>query len=87
MSAGLPLSLLPDAAQDARARQVHRLYTELPAEDARAAAIGMGIQYLWIDEDDRRAGTGASLARLFARPDLFPPMFQRGDTAVLAVAR
>jgi hypothetical protein len=47
----------------------------------------MHIDYLWIDQDDRAAGTGPALDRLFARPDLFPPMFRRGQTAVLAVAR
>ena len=87
MSAGLPLSQLPDAAQEARVARVHRLFTELPAEEARNEAAALGIQYLWIDDTDRAAPTGASLERLFARPDLFPPLFRQGGVAVLAVAR
>lgn len=87
MSAGLPLSQLPDAAQEARVARVHRLFTELAPEEARNEAAALGIQYLWIDETDRQAPTGPALERLFARPDLFPPMFRQGGVAVLAVAR
>ncbi|MBA3950128.1 MAG: hypothetical protein H0X44_09315, partial [Acidobacteria bacterium] len=87
MAAGLPISLLPAAEHGAAAAEVHRIFAELPPDDAHAAARARGIDYLWIDGDDRRAPTAPALDRLFARPDLFPPLFRAGETAVLAVAR
>lgn len=87
MAAGIPISLLPTPEHDAAAREVHRIFAELPADEAHAAARARGIGYLWLDGDDRRAPTAPALERLFARPELFTPVFRAGDTAVLAVAR
>ncbi|MDQ3068117.1 MAG: hypothetical protein M3R55_00120 [Acidobacteriota bacterium] len=87
MAAAIPISLLPEARHDAISARVHRIYTELDPAAAHAEARAMRIDYLWIDEEDRAAPTGAALDRLLARPDLFPPMYTHGRTVVLAVAR
>ena len=87
MAAGRPISLLPEPGHEAAADHVHRIFTSLPAEEAHAAARDLGIAYLWIDGDDRKAPTAPALERLFNRADLFPPVFRQGDTAVLAIAR
>ena len=87
LAAGTPISLLPEPNQQAEAMQVHAIFTSLPAETAHREARRLGIDYLWIDGDDRKARTAPGLERLFSRPDLFLPVFRQGDTAVLAVAR
>lgn len=87
MAAGIPISLLPTAEHNAQAAEMHRILVELPPEEAHAALATRGVDYVWIDGDDRRARTAGSLDRLFARPDLFAPLFSAGETAVLAVAR
>lgn len=86
MIGGNGLPLIRDH-HDVRMRQVHAILTELPPAEAHARARDLGIDYLWIDRWDREAPTGASLARLFERPELFPPLFRSGSTAVLAVAK
>lgn len=87
MAAAIPISLLPDARHDEMSARVHRIFTELAPEQAHADARAMGIDFLWMDEEDRRASTGPALDRLLARPDLFPPMFRQGNTVVLALAK
>lgn len=87
MAAALPISLLPEQRHHELSARAHRMFTELPPADAHAEARAMGIDYLWIDEEDRAAPSAASLARLEGRPDLFPPMFTQGGTLVLAVAK
>lgn len=87
MAAAIPISLLPEQRHHDLSARVHRIFTELPPEAAHANAAAMGIDYLWIDEEDRAATTSASLDRLERRPDLFPPVFRQGGTLVLAVAR
>ena len=87
MARGKPISLLPEPNQEAEALRVHAIFTALDPEEAHEAARSMAIDYLWIDGDDRRARTAPALERLFARPDLFFPVFRQGETAVLAVAR
>jgi hypothetical protein len=87
MIAAIPISLLPEQRHHDLSARAHRIFTELPPEAAHAEARAMGIDYLWIDEEDRAAPTAPSLARLESRPDLFPPMFTQGGTLVLAVAK
>lgn len=87
MAAAIPISLLPEQRHHELSQRVHRIFTALPADEARAEAAAMGIDYLWIDDDDRAAATAASLGRLETRPDLFPPVFRQGGTLVLAVAK
>lgn len=87
MAAAIPISLLPEARHQEVSERVHRIFTELSPEQAHADAQAMSIDYLWIDEEDLNAPTGSTLARLTARPDLFPTMFQQGRTTVLAVAK
>lgn len=87
MAAAAPLSLLPNPSHEQLVHRAHQIFTALPADEARAAATELGIDYLWLDRDDWLAPGGASLQRLLDRPDLFPPMFTAGDTHILAVAK
>lgn len=87
MVAAQPISLLPQPHYTALSDRVHAIFTSLSPEQAHAEARAMGIEYLWIDQDDRQAPTGPSLERLIARPELFPTLFQQGQTRVLAIAR
>lgn len=87
MAAGLPISLLPNPRHQELSNRVHAIFTTLPPDQAHAEARAMGIDYLWIDSDDRLARGGAAVDRLTARPDLFTPVFAEGDTRVLAIAR
>ena len=87
MVAAIPISLLPEARHHELSARAHRIFVELPPDQAHAEARAMGIDYLWIDEEDRRAPTGPALQRLETRPDLFLPVFRQGDTLVLAVAK
>lgn len=87
MAAALPISLLPEPHHRELSERVHAIFTVLPPEAAHAEARAMGIDYLWIDEEDRAAPDAPAIDRLLARPDLFPQMFRQGATVVVAVAR
>ena len=50
----------------------------------RTIARQLGIQYLWIDGDDRRV-YGPGIAVLDAAPALFTPVFREGEVVVYAV--
>jgi hypothetical protein len=84
MAAGLPISLLDAPEYHRRSDLVHAIVTTLPPEEAHARARELGIDYLWLDRDDGDAATAAP-ARLTARPDLFAPIFRRGEVTVLRV--
>jgi hypothetical protein len=86
MAAGMPISLLEVPAYRERSDRVHALLTTLPAAEAHAAARALGIDYLWLDQDD--APTAAdTIARFVTRPDLFGTVFRRGDVVIFRVAR
>jgi hypothetical protein len=55
MSAGLPISLLPKPEYMEGSIEVQRIYSTAHAAEARDLAKARGIQYLYIDEDDRTA--------------------------------
>ena len=52
--------------------------------DAHATARQLGIQYLWVDGDDRRV-YGPGIAVLDATPELFTPAFREGEVVVYGV--
>ena len=85
MAAGLAIALLPEPAHDGMPERVHALVTRLPIEAAHAEARSLGIEYLYLDADDE--GGRATRERFRARPDLFTPMFERGDVTIYAVNR
>jgi uncharacterized membrane protein len=55
MSAGLPISLLPTPEYPAGSAEVERIYRTTDAREARDLAKARGIQYFYIDEEDRAA--------------------------------
>jgi hypothetical protein len=55
MSAGMPISLLPTPEYRAGSEEVQRIYRTTDAREARDLAKSRGIQYFYIDEDDRAA--------------------------------
>ena len=54
------------------------------ANDAHQIARQLGIQYLWVDGDDRRV-YGPGIAVLDAAPALFTPVFREGEVVVYGV--
>jgi uncharacterized membrane protein len=55
MSAGLPISLLPTPEYMQGSLEVQRIYQTADAAEARDLAKARGIQYLYVDEEDRQA--------------------------------
>ncbi len=83
MAAGEPISLLANPEDERRSRLVHAMLTELAPDAAYAQARALGIDYVWLDQDD--GGEEATMARFGARPDLFAPMFRQGSVAIYRV--
>jgi hypothetical protein len=84
MAAGLPISLLSTPDYAAGARKVQSILRARSANDAHQIARQLGIQYLWVDGDDRRV-YGPGIAVLDAAPALFTPAFREGEVVVYAV--
>jgi hypothetical protein len=84
MAAGLPISLLSTPDYAAGARKVQAILRARSAADAHALARQLGIQYLWVDGDDRRV-YGPGIAVLDAAPELFTPAFREGEVVVYGV--
>jgi uncharacterized membrane protein len=55
MSAGLPISLLPTPEYDAGAAEVRQIYRTSDPSEARELARRRGIQFLYVDPNDRSA--------------------------------
>ncbi len=85
MAAGEPISLLPDPEYARRAERVHAIVTALPLDQAHRDARALGIDYLWLDQDDRRPTPADLTARFAERPDLFEPVFEQGEVAIYRV--
>jgi hypothetical protein len=84
MAAGLPISLLDAPAYHERSDRVHAILSTLGPVEAHAAARELGIDYLWLDQDD--APTAAeTIARFATRPDLFGAVFRRGEVVIFRV--
>ena len=84
MAAGLPISLLSTPDYAAGARKVQGILRARSAADAHAIARQLGIQYLWVDRDDRRV-YAPGIAVLDAAPALFTPAFREGEVVVYGV--
>jgi hypothetical protein len=84
MAAGLPISLLSTPDYAAGARKVQSILRTRSADTAHQIARQLGIQYLWVDQDDRRV-YGPGIAVIDAAPALFTPLFREGDVVVYGV--
>jgi hypothetical protein len=86
MAGGLPISLLATPEYAERSQLARSILTSGSAADAHRTARHLGIDYLWIDADDRRA-YAPGIAVLAAAPGLFAPAFHQGDVTVYEVRR
>jgi hypothetical protein len=82
MSAGLPISLLPTPEYMQGSLEVQRISNTASAAEAHDLAKARGIQYLYIDEDDRTAYP-AGMAK-FTEP-YFERAYDRRGITIVAV--
>jgi hypothetical protein len=82
MSAGLPISLLPTPEYAQGSEEVQRIYRTADPREAHDLAKARGIQYLYIDEDDR-AAYGKDMKQ-FDSP-LFERVYDRRAVTILRV--
>lgn len=87
MYSGLPLGLVRGPEYDERAARVRSLFESSDAEAAWRLATDARIDYLYVDDTDRRAFSGAAIRKFEENPSLFTPVFWSGDVALYAVAR
>jgi hypothetical protein len=86
MAAGLPISLLETPEYMERSQRARAMLTAGSAADAHRLARQLGVDYLWIDADDRRV-YAPGIAMLDATPGLFAPVFRQEDVVVYEVRR
>jgi hypothetical protein len=84
MAAGLPISLLPDPAYEARSRQVREIFTSTDAARAHDIARRLRIGYLWIDGDERQAYP-KGVAAIDVAAGYFQPVFRNQEVTVYKV--
>lgn len=77
------ISLLPEPENPARCVRVNAMFLSEPPEAAYATAKALGIEYLWLDQED--AFRVDFLNRIGTRRDLFYAVFQQGDVYVIRV--
>jgi hypothetical protein len=82
MSAGLPISLLPTPEYAHGSEEVQRIYRTADPSEAHDLARARGIQYLYIDEDDR-AAYGTEMKQ-FDSP-LFERAYDRRGVTIIRV--
>jgi hypothetical protein len=84
MAAGLPISVLPVPAYRARSRQVRDIFRAPDASRAHDIARRLGIDYLWIDTNERRAYQ-RGVAMIDAASGYFKPVFRNSEVGVYRV--
>lgn len=88
MAAGQPISLLggtSDGSEYAeRSARVRRMYETSDARQAWDIARTRRIDYIWVDRVER-AAYPSGVAKFDARPELFTPVFTRGDVRIYRV--
>ncbi len=84
MAAGLPISLLPRPEYDEASEKVRGIFDATDPGTAHQAARALRIDYLWVDEVERRAYP-AGAERLAASPGYFEPVFTNGEVTVYRV--
>ena len=88
MAAGRPISLLggtSDGSEYAeRSARVRTMYETGDARQAWNLARTLRIEYIWVDATERRAYP-SGVAKFDAHPELFAPVFTRGEVRVYRV--
>jgi len=84
MAAGLPISLLPDPEYRRGAAVAHSIFSGRDPSAAHDTARQLGINYLWVDELERRT-LPEGVAMLASAPGYFDPVFANGDVQIYRV--
>jgi hypothetical protein len=85
MAVGQALPLLPELQHAGAPDRAHAILGALPLDQAHDQARKLGIDYLWMDEDDAAAHLGGVPDRFQGRPDLFTQVFRQGAVVVYRV--
>jgi hypothetical protein len=85
MAAGLPISLVNIPDYQARSRKVRELYGTTDPEQAWTIAQDMHIDYVYVDEVERKAFGEAAIAKFDTSEAHFKPMYRHEDIAIYAV--
>lgn len=84
MAAGQPISLLHMPAYDEAARQADAIFSSPDPADASRLAHALHVDYIYIDEVERRAFNREALVK-FEDSRYFVPVFWKGHAEVLKV--
>lgn len=88
MAAGRPISLLggtSDGSEYAeRSARVRTMYETGDVRQAWNLARTLRIDYIWVDATERRAYP-SGVAKFDAHPELFAPVFTRGEVRIYRV--
>lgn len=84
MAAGQPISLLASPAYALASAQADAIYRTPDAAEGWRLARALGIDYLFIDEVERRAFRREALDK-FHDDEFFTPVFWKGETEVIKV--
>jgi hypothetical protein len=84
MAAGLPISLLPDPAYRDRSREVRTMFRSSDPARAHDIARELRIDYLWVDDSERRAYQ-SGVAAIDAASGYFKPVFRNSEVAIYQV--
>ena len=88
MAAGRPISLLGGTADGSeyaeRSARVRTMYQTGDARQAWDIARALRIDYVWVDGVER-AAYASGVAKFDGRPELFTPVFTRGDVRIYRV--
>jgi hypothetical protein len=83
MAGGLPISLMHVQEYDTKSAQVRQIYASDDAAAAWQIARELGVDYLYVDDTERRAYPGVS--KFDAHPEYFSAAFRNAEVAVYAV--
>jgi hypothetical protein len=84
MAAGIPISMIPLRPYERESAAVQSIFRAATADDARALAVTMGIDYLLIGAVERSAYI-KGVTQIAERPDLFAPVFHNDAVDIYGV--
>jgi uncharacterized membrane protein len=84
MAAGLPISLLPDPAYRDRSHRVRTIFRSSDPARAHELAREMRIDYLWVDDNERRAYQ-SGVAAIDAATGYFKPVFRNSEVTIYQI--
>lgn len=84
MAAGQPISLLSAPAYDIASQQADAMYRTTDAAEAWRVAHELGVDYIFVDEVERRAFSREALEK-FHDDKFFAPVFWKGAAEVIEV--